>query len=247
MSKPDSIVADCGPSSTNNDNEASPAPIVWTSHDAMFTRLFQAWDNLPPYDPATETTLLRQLDDIIPPFDAYINHSDAGFVAWVSRHQRAMELGLAVTPHWPKLYRLDKAGNTRWKDEEWVKRYSFLVHQRDIIAKSRLAQMTCFPWGERFTFFGRLLARPRQTLRTTGSKPRPARMPARWYYPLDRCLEAMALNSLKLDLVELRRQFWGTDASASGLEPAPQVADAAGEEVKEERFGDSIDSAIWIA
>jgi hypothetical protein len=143
MAQHDSTGSEYDSSSTRTANEAPAETIVWTPQDAMFTRLFQAWDNLPAYDPATETRLLRELDDIIPPFDAYINHSDSGFMTWVRRHQRAMELGLAGMPRWPKLYRLDKAGDVKWKDEEWIKRYSFLVHQRDIIAKSRLAQMTC--------------------------------------------------------------------------------------------------------
>ena len=143
MAQNDNTTAEDKSSSSRTAKEIPPEPMTWTSQDAVFTRLFQAWDNLPAYDPATETSLLRELDDIIPPFDAYINHSDAGFMTYVRRHQRAMELGLADMPCWPKLYRLDKAGNVKWKDEEWIKRYSFLVHQRDIIAKSRLAQMTC--------------------------------------------------------------------------------------------------------
>ncbi|KAM3431770.1 hypothetical protein NHJ13734_007157 [Beauveria thailandica] len=185
----------------------------WTEADTYYTKLFRAWDNLPVHDASTETELLLELDHIISLFDSYIGHNDLGFRAWVSRHQRAMDLGLVETPTWPKLYRL-KGGKQTWRDEVWVSRYSFLVNQRDIVAKSRLQRMTCCELADKKCFFGLSWAYPRQTVRTVQSM-QPARLRDRWYEPLDNCLARMAAESCgRLDFWVLHAEFWGTGAPA---------------------------------
>ncbi len=125
----------------------------WSEEDTYYTKLFRAWDNLPIHDASTETGLLMELDHIISLFDNYIGHNDLGFRAWVRRHQLAMEIGLVETPTWPKLYIL-KGGKMKWQDKVWVSRYSFLVQQRDIIAKSRLQHMKGCKLEDKKRFFG---------------------------------------------------------------------------------------------
>ncbi|KAM3513479.1 hypothetical protein MY11210_002867 [Beauveria gryllotalpidicola] len=173
----------------------------------------EAWDNLPVHDASTETELLVELDHMISLFDSYIGHNDVGFRAWVRRHQRAMDLGLVDTPTWPKLYRL-KGGKHKWRDEVWISRYSFLVHQRDIIVKSRLQRMTCCELADKKCFFGFSWAYPRQTVRTVKST-HPARLRNRWYEPVDNCLARMAAESYgRLDFYALHAEFWGTGSPA---------------------------------
>lgn len=182
---------------------------VWSDEDAYFTKLFKAWDNLPLHDASTETPLLRELDHMISLFESYIGHNDLGFRAWTRRHQRAMELGVADVPTWPKLY-TQKGGKRKWRDDVWVSRYSFLVHQRDIIAKSRLQKMTSCKLDDKKCFFGLSWAFPRQTVRTVQQK-QPARLQNRWYEPLDYCLARMAYESYgRLDFYSLHSEFWGT-------------------------------------
>ncbi|KAJ3476210.1 hypothetical protein NLG97_g9201 [Lecanicillium saksenae] len=189
--------------------------LPWSDEDAYYTKLFKAWDNLPVHDASTETELLAELDHIIPHFDAYIGHNDLGFRAWVKRHQLAMELGLAEVPTWPKLY-IMKGEKRKWRDEVWVNRYSFLIHQRDIIAKSRLQRMTSCKLDDKKRFFGLAWAHPRQTVRTVQSKS-PAKLRNRWYEPLNYCLARMAYESYgSTDFYVLYAEFWGTGATARG-------------------------------
>lgn len=186
----------------------------WSEEDTYYTKLFRAWDNLPIHDASTETGLLMELDHIISLFDNYIGHNDLGFRAWVRRHQLAMEIGLVETPTWPKLYIL-RGGKMKWQDKVWVSRYSFLVQQRDIIAKSRLQHIKGCKLEDKKRFFGLSWAYPRQTVRTIQSKA-PARLRNRWHEPLDYCLARMAYESYgRLDLYSLHAEFWGTDASVN--------------------------------
>ncbi|KAJ2974985.1 hypothetical protein NQ176_g5771 [Zarea fungicola] len=187
---------------------------LWTEEDAFYTKIFRAWDNLPILDASIETELLAELDEIIPPFDAYIGHNDTGFRAWIKRHQRAMELGLSETPTWPKLFRLDGI-KKKWKDDVWIKRYGFLVHQRDVIAKSRLQRMQCLTLDDKKRFFGLSWANPRQTVRTLQSKS-PARLRNHWHDPLDYCLARVAYESYgRLNFYSIQAEFWGLDVSAT--------------------------------
>ncbi|KAJ6788324.1 hypothetical protein PWT90_09536 [Aphanocladium album] len=189
--------------------------LPWSAEDAYYTKLFKAWDNLPLHDASTETELLAELDHIIPHFDSYIGHNDLGFRAWVRRHQLAMELGLVEVPTWPKLYTV-KRGKKQWRDEVWVNRYSFLIHQRDIIAKSRLQRMDCCKVEDKKQFFGLAWAHPRQTVRTVQSKA-PAKLRNRWHEPLNYCLARMAYESYgRLDFYQLYAEFWGTGAAVRG-------------------------------
>ncbi|OAA73834.1 annexin A7 [Cordyceps fumosorosea ARSEF 2679] len=184
-----------------------PEPFFpWSEEDACYTKLFRAWDNLPIHDASTETGLLMELDHIISHFDSYIGHSDLGFRSWVKRHQLAMELELVEMPTWPKLYTL-QGDEKKWRDEAWVSRYSFLVRQREIIAKCRLQRMTGCTLEDKKRFFGLSWAYPRQTLRTVNTK-HPARLRNRWYEPLEYCLARMAHGSCgRLDLNSLHAEF----------------------------------------
>lgn len=198
----------------------------WSDEDTFYTRLFRAWDTLPLQDPATETQLLAELDAIIPFFDEYIGHNDLAFRSWIKRHQRAMELGLVDTPTWPKLYRTDGMGKKKWLDDVWINRYSFLVHQRDIIAKSRLQRMACCTFEDKKCFFGTSWAYPRQTLRTMKTK-QPARLRNCWHEPMDYCLARMSYESLRsVDFHVLRAEFWGYPATlgcAAACQPIVKV------------------------
>lgn len=200
---------------TSDDCTDTPAPcrpvkcaknFPWSEEDAFYTKLFRAWENLPVHDASTETGLLMELDHVISLFDNYIGHNDLGFRAWVRRHQLAMELELVETPTWPKLYIL-KGGKKKWRDEVWVSRYSFLVQQREIIAKSRLQRMQSCKPEDKKRFFGLSWARPRQTVRTMRSKA-PARLRNRWHEPLDFCLARMAYESCgRLEFHSLQAEF----------------------------------------
>ena len=64
-------------------------------------------------------------------------------------------------------------------------------------------------------------------------------MPARWYCPLDRGLEMMAVNSLTLDLTELRQEFWG--------DALTEVGKGWRQDITQEALGDTLESAALVA
>ena len=116
--------------------------IVWSEEDDMFANLFHAWDGLPlETDDSDETVIsvLMKLDHVIAPFEKAIRYSDSGFSEYRERHKRAMEAGLAKAPTWPPL----RTGlPPRWLDEEWNKRYHYLISQRCKLIDMRLAALT---------------------------------------------------------------------------------------------------------
>ncbi|ATY64854.1 annexin A7 [Cordyceps militaris] len=215
----------------------------WSDQDTFYTKLFKAWDSLPLQDAATETGLLIELDYVISRFDNYIEHSDIGFRSWVKRHQLAIEIGLVETPTWPKLY-AEQGGKRKWRDEVWVRRYSFLVHQRDVITKCRLQSMASGRLADKKNFFGLGWAYPRETVRTVQSKY-PARLRDRWYEPLDCCLARMATESGgKLDVETLRQEFWGTGGAPAGNPGTRSDIQRKCEEEAEAKHVDYVESGI---
>lgn len=114
----------------------------WTDQDRICARLFESWPELPVESskPVEETLgLLAKLDHHIHHFEVAIGCSDAGFRAWVRRHQAAMEAGLAAEPSWPKLRADDGSG--AWDDGAWVARHATLFRERRRLAGLRFEQL----------------------------------------------------------------------------------------------------------
>lgn len=184
-----------------------PCPVLetWNDNDHLFTKLFRAWDGLPAFEPANETSLLLELDQIIPAFDAYIGHSDEGFRAWVRRHQWAMEQGYADIPTWPKLYKVAKGGIV-WQDKKWEDRYAYLIRQRSLIATSRLEFVRACDMADTGRFFGTRQDASRQTL--PAGRGKPMQLGNLWYLPLNALLVIMSYTSAwKPAMDEVQRQF----------------------------------------
>lgn len=211
------------PSSLSNcENKTASNSPLWTQRDAFFSKLFHPWEDMPSRDIRKETKLLRALDEIITKFEAHIQYSDSGFWRWVCRHQRAMELGLAPVPTWPKLHRTVK-GKEVWVERAWNSRYLYLVRERARIAKARLAETDCF----RATDLNHLLEPGdikqfqlfKQSAKLYQSKNRAERQKSMkagplWFMPLN-CLLAL-LCGRTLDLATVEQQFWN-NSQGKGL------------------------------
>lgn len=187
---------------------------LWTQRDAFFSKLFHPWEDMPSTDIKKETKLLRALDEIITKFEAHIQYSDSGFWRWVCRHQRAMELGLAPVPTWPKLYRTVKDKNV-WVEGAWSSRYLYLVRERARIAKARLAETDCFRASDLNHLLEpgdakqvQLFKQSAQLYQSKNRLERQKSMKAGplWFMPLN-CLLAL-LCGRTLDLATVQQQFW---------------------------------------
>ncbi|ROT41311.1 hypothetical protein SODALDRAFT_322473 [Sodiomyces alkalinus F11] len=127
-----------------------PTDDPWTYKDQMLTALFFPWPELPrsarvPWTPAEERNVMIRLERLIPRFEHWYGFSDAGFAAWVRRHQNAMEKGWArVIDEFVVEKRVsgddEGAGTTRfvWDEGAWLRRYLRLVHLRDVMVSHRL-------------------------------------------------------------------------------------------------------------
>lgn len=136
------------PPATNTSETESSSPDYevpftdWTEADEHFACMFHPWhDELPvaaDADVNTVTSTLHKIECVIPPFEEAIRHSDKGFMEWRERHQKAMQAGITAIPGWPPLLH----GNPpEWNNEEWNKRYGYLVHQRCKLVEIRMKQL----------------------------------------------------------------------------------------------------------
>lgn len=127
------------------DEAAHPTPSPpldqWNQQDELSTYLFRPWDELPrshvqPWTPEQEWRVANNLEQLIPFFDTYINHSDEGLLAFVARHQRAMNAGW--TDVLPAYSTTSIQPERRWATDKWLSRYANLAKTRQKIVEHRL-------------------------------------------------------------------------------------------------------------
>lgn len=231
---------------------SSPINPKWSPQDDVCAKLFGPWDNLPCYDHINEVRLLRDLDNAIVLFEEQINHSDAGFRAWRSRHKQAMEAGLVEVPGFPCLHTVRK-GKRVWHDDAWEQRYHYLVYQRREIIMGRLSRLLALPRYAREDFFGQRPALPRMILqRGKGRYTRPLLLRCDWWRSVSDLLKAAA-ERWKMDEAELKTRFWADDCGSGGKAQAREwdgrlkKEDSVELYTKEDEFDPLEFAANWVS
>ncbi|KAK0761080.1 hypothetical protein N5P37_006024 [Trichoderma harzianum] len=233
--------------------ETLPVNPKWDQQDALCTKLFGPWDNLPCHNHLNEGRLLRDLDDAIVLFETLIYHSDAGFHAWREHHKQAMEAGLAEIPTYPYLQRRTRDGKRTWNDDVWEQRYFYLVYHRQQIIMERLSRLPALPRYAREDFFGSYPAPHRAMLnkRGKGRYTRPLKLRCDWWRSVDFLLERASLR-WGMDAAALKATFWADEYTSSVKKQAPEwegtmrEEDQAGAGTRKEKI-ESLEDAVGLA